>query len=289
MGKGSGKRWADPRDLPHAFKVLCPEELVSSLMGHGGRVKDQLQEETGARLVVSQRDEYFPGTHFRILTIFHEGSEGVFSALARIVDRVVECADRERTLAPTGGEADFLGKDPNSFVFRVAVSPKMAGSIIGSRGAKVKQIREEAKAVISINSDIQLDHQQLKVMATPDGITTALRRINECVQEESGRDTSAFQQWAFATFPRGGDAGPPPHWEREPERERERERSPRRQQRPPEGDPNKENIDGALGIIDRACMEFPPGTLDEEFVITCEMPKDKVSAMIGKHGVHIHV
>ena len=30
-----------------------------------------------------------------------------------------------------------------------------------------------------------------------------------------------------------------------------------------------------------------PGTLDEEYTITCEMPKDKVSAMIGKRGAHV--
>ena len=126
MVKGSGKRWSDPKDLPHAFKVLCPEELVACLMGSGGRVKDALQEETGARLVVSQRDEYFPGTRLRILSIFHQNADGIATVLSRILDRIVECAE-QRPDASTGvaGEPDFKD-DRGEFVIRVAVSPAMA-------------------------------------------------------------------------------------------------------------------------------------------------------------------
>lgn len=304
MGKGSGKRFPDPRDLPHAFKVLCPDELVGCLMGKGGRVKDDIQEETAARIVVSQRDEYFPGTRLRILTLFHESSDGISEALSRIVDLIVECGDKERSNPnPPKGDSEFIGKDPGTFVCRIAVSPKAAGCIIGTKGSKVKQLREEAQAQVTINVAVQMDHQECKVVAAADGLVRALRGLNDSVQQESAKESrDMFKQWAFTTFPRGeheGHVSEPPR--REPRREREqpvsepeRERSPRRghafEGHDFQGEPERdhfENINAGLGIIETACGEFPPGELDEERIITCEMPRDKVGAMIGKHGTFI--
>merc|ERR1719183_2314400 len=45
-----------------------------------------------------------------------------------------------------------------------------------------------------------------------------------------------------------------------------------------------ESINDALRIIDNACSQFPEGELDKEHTITCEMPSDKVSFLIGKGG-----
>lgn len=292
MGKGGAGKGQ------HAFKVLCPEELAGALMGHNGKGIKAIEEETGAKLLMSQRDEHFPGSRLRILTIFHESSGGVFDALVPIVDRIVECGDRERAAAPKG-EPDFIGKELGSFVCRVAVSQRMAGAIIGTKGQKIKQLKEEAQAQITINMSIQMDHQECKVIAAPDGIVRALRRLNEDVQKDSGE--GAFKSWAHATFPRGEESERPPrerppHREREQpvrEVERERERSPWREPHDQafEGDAPKdsfrENIDASLGIIDQACGEFPPGSLDEDYIITCEMTKDKVPAMIGKHGAYV--
>jgi RNA-binding protein Nova len=293
MGKGSGKR--RPDEYTHAFKVLCPEELVALLMGKGGLVKDALQEETGAKLMVSQRDEYFPGTQLRILTVLHDDSDGICGVLSRMVDNVVECTKSHRPSATPAvtGEQDFVGKDAGTYVFRVAVSPRMARNIIGPKGTKVAQMREECQAEIGIAKEISLDHQRLKVVASPEGIMRALQLINVTIQEEAS--SASFKDWVLTDFPRTGDseargrqrqgvASEPP----------ERERSPRRNQSQRDSresgyqhDPRQADIDVALGIIDNAFQGFPEGTLDEEHVITCDLPVQNVSAMIGKKGAFV--
>lgn len=319
-GHGAGKqRYADVRDLPHAFKVLCPEELIGSLMGHHGAAKDQIQEETGARLVVSQRNEHFPGTRFRILIAYHENADGVVMALDRIIDRLVECGEREAQNAAPQGEPEFLGRETGEFVFRGAISPRMSGAIIGPKGARVQQMREQSNARVSIDKDVYQGHQMVKVIAQPDGIRAAVAMINECVQEEAGSEW--FAQWALASsFVDGQEDG----WGKghEKGKGKERSRSPRRERGGhndwgsdgrggyeqqgyggyeeqvgyspgPDawntgGPPAHSEDDGwLLNSMATTIGEFPPNTLELEYSITCDLPVEKVSGLIGKSGANI--
>lgn len=54
----------------HAFKVLITDSLAAGLLGTHGSVKDDIQKETGARLVFSNRNDYFPDTKYRVLGIY---------------------------------------------------------------------------------------------------------------------------------------------------------------------------------------------------------------------------
>jgi len=348
-GKGERKRYPNVSNLSHCFKVLCPEELVSSLMGHGGKNKDAIQAETGVRMVFSQRNEYFPGTRLRMVVLHHETSAGIYAALEQIVDRLVECGAKEQAGNAVHGESDFLGREPGEYVFRAAIAKYMSGAIIGPEGAKVKQIRELNRARVSIDKDVVLGHQQIKVIAEPHGLKSALVTINDFVQEDGGSEW--FMSWAAAGFEglmmmedHGGYGG---HgFERSPRRERERSprrrdyeggsgvrpgglgashlqggghvRSPPRRQepsrsrdgdfrqeaperrdlerrghthggQPPAGPPPGAELGDAalLEAIQAAADEFPPGALELEYAVTCDLPKEKVSSLIGRNGCHI--
>lgn len=318
MGKGSGKRRAEVPDLPCAMKVLCPEELIGCLMGSGGCVKRAMEEETGAHLLVSQRDQHFPGTRLRILTILHESGDGVLSVLSRIIDKIVECGEKESMSQMPAAEPDFLGKNPGQYVCRIAVHPKTATAIIGPKGQNVVQIREEAKSLVSIGPEPDArwwEHQTVKVIASSEGIYQSLQRINDYVQQEAG--TPHFKEWVLSPCPAsdpqdsgsgghqaGGHVAPTPkapaafssHHARErpassyePEREPERERSPRRNRGEEiyESPSMEDSINGALRIIDNTFNMFPPGAVDDTYIIECEMPRDKVGAMIGTKGEYV--
>lgn len=49
--------------------VGIPNGMVGAILGMGGSTINELQSMSGARINVSQRDEYMPGTDNRILTI----------------------------------------------------------------------------------------------------------------------------------------------------------------------------------------------------------------------------
>merc|ERR1719401_983503 len=96
-------------------------------MGSRGSTKDKLQEESGCRLVMSNRDDYFPGSRLRILVIQGDNAERIGVVLDRVVEHVLLCAGQESTgTGPQGNrqpgeEPEFLGEEPGEFVLRVAV------------------------------------------------------------------------------------------------------------------------------------------------------------------------
>jgi len=308
-GKGSAKRYPNIQDLPYCFKVLCPEDLVGSLMGNGGRNKDQIQDETGARLMVSQRNEYYPTTRFRILSVHSDSTDGTLLALGKILDKIIECGQKEKSQNQDQvgkDDLEFLGKGQGKgseeYVFRVGVSVKMSGAIIGSKGAKVKDIRHQSRARVSIDKAVQADHQELKIVAKPDGIMTALSMINPSIQEESG--SPWFQEWSTYVFPGGGDdmrrdARRPPN--------SERERSPRRggggkggkweERRSSAGEPESEPAEGqdGEGTLDENTMSaladtvrsLPVDRLEPEYEMSCDLPKEKVTWLIGRSGERV--
>jgi hypothetical protein len=52
---------------PFYFKLLCPQGITGLIIGKGGANIIQLNATTGARIKLSQNNEYFPNTTDRIL------------------------------------------------------------------------------------------------------------------------------------------------------------------------------------------------------------------------------
>ena len=64
------------------------------------RTQDQLQDETGCRIIISGRDDYFPGTHFRVLVILGDAPEAMLGVIEHLIPDIVEFGKKER--APAG-------------------------------------------------------------------------------------------------------------------------------------------------------------------------------------------
>ena len=54
---------------PCALKVLVPNNVAGSLIGKAGSAINDMQAETGARIKLSQANEFFPATQFRVVLI----------------------------------------------------------------------------------------------------------------------------------------------------------------------------------------------------------------------------
>lgn len=287
MGGGDGGKGGQRRDAGrrYAFKVLCPEPLVSSFMGARGATKDSIQEACNCKLIVSNRDEHWPGTRLRILVIYSDDPSGVVAGLQEIINRIIELGDEEQ--GNWKGEPEFTGKETGEYMFRGIISMKMAGGLIGNGGSNVKAIREENNAKVFIDKSPVQGHQSVKVVAPADGLRSAIARISDCIQQEAHSDW--FPEWAAIRSFSGEASGYDSSWHG-----RDRERSPRRGQeqwnqgwdsgkRAAQTDPTED----VLQAIAATASEFPAESLAMDFTITCDLPTHKVSALIGRHGEHI--
>ena len=261
-----------------AFKVLCPEPLASSIIGTKGSTKDRIQEECGCRLVMSNRDEFYPQTRLRLVVIHGDDHESILKAIDRILELLSECADGERE-SPGGrraveGEADFLGKEPNELVMRLAVPVKVGSAIIGPKGAHVQQLKEECSAKVIIDNEHRAGHQACRVAAGYEGLRMVAQRIMERLEEELRARPPDFEAWAnIRSFGweesqggKGGHGRP---------RSRSRDRGHAVYPSPHAG--------GGMDVLHEAMGQLGEA-VDFEYEITCNFPPEKVSAMIGPGG-----
>ncbi|CAE7250878.1 unnamed protein product [Symbiodinium microadriaticum] len=149
---GTRRRTGD-QGLPRAkfgLKALLPDAFASFLLRDRGSAKEQLQEESGARLVFSNKGDFFPDTLLRVLGVFSDTAEAVMMALDLILGKIGELAEDERSRPPPAG-CEMLGEE-GEFIFRLILPRDLTGLLIGNQGANIKQLRREsgAKAKASI-------------------------------------------------------------------------------------------------------------------------------------------
>lgn len=71
------------------LKVLVPQSIIGAVIGKGGKVISELQEQSGARIKISQSADYFPGSSDR--TVMVSGSLGeVLEAQKLLWEKIAE-------------------------------------------------------------------------------------------------------------------------------------------------------------------------------------------------------
>lgn len=85
----SGTLFSIPRQSNNApafnvFKVLCPQLGIGAILGKGGSVINEICQVTGAKIKVTQSNEYFPETTDRVISL-----SGSIPSLEAVIDQVV--------------------------------------------------------------------------------------------------------------------------------------------------------------------------------------------------------
>ncbi|CAJ1431636.1 unnamed protein product [Effrenium voratum] len=193
----------------------------------------------------------------------------------------------------------------------------MSSAIIGPKGANARAIREDSGCKVAVDSNIIGGHQLVKLVGEPRGLRVAIAMVNRHIQDQCG--SPAYSDWAsvkcfdrsgnpvymppaetFGKGERGGQHGHASHTSQERE---DRERTPRGQGGPCDlclrlDDPlirlpvrptslkqPESEVDAALlDALSQTATAFPPGGLDIEYTITCELPSEKVGLLIGRKG-----
>jgi len=190
---------------PCAFKVLCPEGLVSKIMGDRAGALHELEERTGTHLQFSPRGEYWPPTRLRILTVFAKEPGPLAEALAAILDHI---ADRAAVPDERDRPDDFVD-GRGRLLFRCALSKSSMGAVIGTRGERVKRLRESSGAHVDIDREVVDGQQMATVAGQPDQVLQALEELSGLVQNDA--QEAWFAAWAsqigVSATPSSGGAG----------------------------------------------------------------------------------
>lgn len=183
---GRNPSWWD-KGVPEAqfaFKVLCTDGLAASMIGERGAVKEDISKKHGVKLVFSNRNDYYPGTQYRVMGIYSDGEENILGALEEVIARVVEVGNEERRSPPPGGP-EHLGKEDGEFIFRFCVTRRMTNAIIGVGGANISQIRKDTGSKVFLENDTMIGHRLGRIIGQPSSISAALRQLNDIIQSES--------------------------------------------------------------------------------------------------------
>jgi len=292
--KGRGKVKDLPDHIGACFKVLIPDAFVDAVIGKGGRIRIEIEAETCATLLFSDRGQFFPGTSCRVLTIVAEKSHQMTKAVFQVVDRLFE---RGREIEDGKGSGkgydeseSLFGKVPGEYVFRFALPKPVAGALIGRGGEIIKSIRAETGGKLFIENETIEEHQMGRVVGNQDTMPLVLQRILETLDAEF----QDFRGWAERTPLSFGSRDDGSKGER---RDRGRDRGTGQGRNDwPDDEPHWEREENGCGGVDpsdamaaacRLVSEFPRGSLDMAHAINCVLPKERVSALIGRNGGHI--
>eukprot|EP00928_Gymnodinium_smaydae_P079253 TRINITY_DN63226_c1_g1_i1.p1 TRINITY_DN63226_c1_g1~~TRINITY_DN63226_c1_g1_i1.p1 ORF type:complete len:554 (+),score=161.48 TRINITY_DN63226_c1_g1_i1:218-1879(+) len=209
QGGPPAKRTPNPSRARFAAKLLCPDNLVLAILGRNGTVKDQWQEETGTKLIFSNKNDYFPGTTMRPFAIFADDQQCLFALYERVLHKVVELGQEERRVKGPAG-SDLLGKEEGEFCLRLIVTKDVSGEIIGPHGASIQRLRADSGAKVFIDNETHVGQQMVRVIGSPDSIMTCLEAMAPAMLKGAG--TEAFNAVAgYVNF-----SEPPPSVEMAP-------------------------------------------------------------------------
>jgi hypothetical protein len=76
----------------HLLKMLCPNTAIGSIIGRGGSVINELNQKTGARIRLSQNQDFFPMTNDRVISISGD-LESIETAIGELITRIIEVSN----------------------------------------------------------------------------------------------------------------------------------------------------------------------------------------------------
>jgi len=309
------------------IKVLCPDALIAAMIGKGGDVRKQIEEDTGCRMKISGREEFFPGTRCRVLVATAPEPHSIGAFVSIVVDRTEDVARRGGEGKGAGHREDVAqlhGKESGEIVVRTAMPHACTGAIIGTRGSRIKELRETTRCKVFVENDAYEGHQMVRLIGTPQAINTAMPQLLQMVDEEMGED--ALSQWALHTsfdpnaVPTGkkgkgaGRDGKGPRQDVGRSRSRSKGRHPPRSGKGSGRERSKDPADefGQEGYGDEAAIaeehpfmpvpvfgssmeaiqqlsdEFEPGRLEMDHAISCDLPSDRVAPWLKRRDEFVN-
>merc|ERR1711865_757873 len=173
-----------------ALKILVPNPDAGAVIGKGGSVISQIQNDSKAKVKMSQNGDFFPGTMDRVVLITGTGAS-VFEGLSLIVNTIA-----------AGKQAAIAADTEQSAEVKIAIPHAAAGGIIGKGGATIRSITETSGAKVQL-SQVDEMHPDLKErLCTTSGtisqVLAAAQLILQKLQEADATYTNLSTNYARA-------------------------------------------------------------------------------------------
>lgn len=175
------------------LKFLVSPNEGSCVLGRGGAAIREIMASTGARLSLSNRNEFYPGTQLQELKVQGPAVEAVVNGCIGALSKMAE-----PTGAVTCGDTSV---DPGTCRVKAVVPFAAAASIIGPGGVAVKKMRELSVMYVHIEETLippgpptELSEQVVCLSGPIEGAYLALSMIGETVTQLVGEPW--FDAWA---------------------------------------------------------------------------------------------
>jgi len=142
LDDGRGGRVSSPR-ATMAVKLLVSNNMAGSIIGRSGQTIADLQQESCARIKLSQAGDCYPGTSERICLVQGEVKQ-VKLGVQLILQKLHETY-QEQLEASSDGRGSHHNMKPNSrfnFSVRMLVPSQSCGMLIGRSGSNINKIKE---------------------------------------------------------------------------------------------------------------------------------------------------
>jgi len=153
----SGSEASTPGDNPVALKLLVNNNVAGSLIGKGGSSITELQSKSGARVKLSQANDFFPNTRDRIALVI--GSiPTVNKAKSLILERVFQDQLQQNSQAQGAPENKMLEAgsaaldDEATMTAKFVIPARSAGVLIGQGGANIRELHEQSGARLQLHN-----------------------------------------------------------------------------------------------------------------------------------------
>lgn len=159
--RGYKRRFSDQDDWVGdeliAYRILCPDEVIGSVIGKGGKVINSIRQETRAKIKVV---DPFPGAKDRVITIFCfvKDKEEV-EIDDEFDDRHPLCAAQDALLKvhaaianalASAGDLDKKQRDSREEC-QILVPSSQSANVIGKAGSTIKKLRGKTRTSIKIS------------------------------------------------------------------------------------------------------------------------------------------
>ncbi|GAB2282168.1 hypothetical protein Dimus_016721 [Dionaea muscipula] len=198
-GDGDGKHQRRRTDYPQnsgdhlvVYRILCPDGLMGTVIGKGGKVINSIRMDTNAKVKVV---DAFPGAKERVITIYCyvKGKEDV-EVDEEFNDKKPLCPAQDALLRVHAVIANAVAKmgdsdkkHKNKEECNLLVPSSQSANIIGKAGATIKKLRSKTMCSIKVTSKDGADPTHscamefdnfVQISGDPDDVTKALFAVS---------------------------------------------------------------------------------------------------------------
>ncbi|XVF40108.1 hypothetical protein PTKIN_Ptkin01aG0085300 [Pterospermum kingtungense] len=186
------------------YRILCPDGVIGSVIGKGGKVINSIRQDTRAKVKVV---DPYPGAKDRVITIYCyvKGKEEV-EVDNEFNDKEPLCAAQDALLrvhaaianaVAATGDSDKKLTDKYREECQILVPSSQSANIIGKAGATIKKLRGKTRANIKVNAKDASDPSHscamdfdnfVQITGEPEAVKKALFAVSAIMYKFSPRE-----------------------------------------------------------------------------------------------------